>query len=217
MRFLALFICVVMLGTPPAKAQEVPKIEVFPKTISKSCYGGRAESYDECGDQTQHLVDAQARASETGKSVLVVLGAEWCIWCHVFKNYLKGESGFFEYTLEGESGYRMNEFASADDEVQAAVLAEYAADNFVIVAIEDQYATGADVVLAATGADDEVINWIPFVYVLDAKGQIAGRLPTFQERPEMEHRREGVFWYRGYNRLVLLDALKDLRAKAARP
>ena len=215
MRFRALTLLALLFGSSPAFSQETqPKIDIYPQTISGICFGGRAESYDECGDQTRHLTAAQARAEETGKTVLVMLGAEWCIWCHVFKNYLKGEAGFFEYTLEGEAGYNMNEFATDEDKAQAAELAAFAAENFVIAAIEDQHSTGADRVLISTGAESEVINWIPFVYVLDATGQIAGRLPTFQERPEMEHRREGVLWYRGYNRPVLLEALKDLRNKS---
>ncbi|WP_317055844.1 thioredoxin family protein [Roseovarius rhodophyticola] len=213
-RWVVLLFCLLFGALPSAADETKPTLDIFPQVISKSCFGGRAESYDECGDQTRHLADAKARAEETGKTVLVMLGAEWCIWCHVLKNYLKGESGFFEYTLEGESGYNMNEFATQEDKAQAAALARFAAENFVIAAIEHKYATGADRVLVKTGAGGELINWIPFVYALDARGQMTGRLPTFQERPEMEHRREGVLWYRGYDRAVLLEELKHLLDQA---
>ena len=74
----------------------------FPQAIDPGCRGGRAQIYDECSSQFDVLNAAMAEAERTGKIVMVVYGAEWCIWCHVFDKYLAGQTGTFKYNLEGD-------------------------------------------------------------------------------------------------------------------
>lgn len=208
-------ICAALLavcaGGGPVSAAD---LSVVPARIDPACRAGRAQAYDECGSQLAHLATALDLAATQDKHVLAIYGAEWCIWCHVFKAHLAGESGYFEYSLEGERGYDMREFATAADRELAAALRAYTARHFVLVGIENRYATGGDEVLHSTGAASHFGNWIPFVYALDAKGRYAGHLADFSDLPAMEERREGLFWYRGYDRALLLDELQRLNRLA---
>lgn len=193
--------------TLAATAASAEDLKIFPQEIEKRCFGGRAEMYDECGSQLAVLRDARAAAAGSGRTVLVIYGAEWCIWCHVLKRHLEGRHGAFSYTLEGESGYNVNEHSDGNDAAEAAILAEFASRAFVVAAIESQHTMDGDLVLSRTGAADHVRDWIPFVFTLDADGRFAAKLPEFDELPDLEVRREGDDWYRGYDRAVLMREL----------
>jgi len=62
-----------------------------PKTLSSECNEGRALVYDECGSQMSIVKAAYEEALASKKTTLVVYGAEWCVWCHIFDDFAKGE------------------------------------------------------------------------------------------------------------------------------
>lgn len=61
--------------------------------------------------------------------------------------------------------------------------------------IEDQYSSGAEEALQATGAAEHLSNWIPYVFVLDEDGQYAVHLPSFRQGPELGIDLETVFYF----------------------
>jgi thioredoxin-related protein len=192
----------------PVNADEA--LEIYPKTISDSCFGGRAVSYDECGLQRDLFDRALRTANKAGKRLLVVYGAEWCIWCHVFKEHIKGNSGKFNYTIEGQSGYAMDEHATADDRTAAKTLAAFAADEFIVVNIEAQHSFDGYSVLDHTGAVKHIGQTIPYIFVVDKNGAFIRDMPDSTQNKHLEKRRDTDDWYRGYNRKVLIAELKKL-------
>lgn len=192
----------------PAHAES--ELEIFPKTISDDCFAGRAVSYDECGLQRLLFDRALNAANKSDKRLMIVYGAEWCIWCHVFKEHVKGHSGKFEYVIEGQSGYYMDEYATMIDRAQAAQIAAFTAKNFVIVNIEGQYSFDGQSVLQHTGADKHIGQAIPYIFVVDKNGGFIRDMPDSTENKDLEKRRDTDDWYRGYNRSVLLAELKKL-------
>ncbi len=213
-RKIAFATLILLSFTLPIGAAET-HLSIYPQSISPDCFGGRARAYDECGDQALLMEAAKQEAAETGKTVLVVYGAEWCIWCHVFKSHLKGEYGEFEYVIEGPTRIDMKEFLRDDDIEHARQLADFAAANFVVVGIEAQYTdTGWDV-LINTGAANHYPNSLPFIFTIDEVGEFAADYPSKYSDEELDVTRNGLFgYYRGYNRILLLEELEILLAAA---
>ena len=200
-RIIAILLCAAL----PAQADNTPTI--YPKSISETCFNGRAVSYDECGFQRYLFDRALHAANKADKRLLVVYGAEWCIWCHVFKEHIKGHFGKFDYKLEGQSGYVMDEHATAQDIKMAAKLSKFTAKTFVVVNIEAQHSFDGYSVLQHTGASDHIRQTIPYIFTVDKNGAFLADMPTTVENPALEKRREGDDWYRGYNRAELLKEL----------
>jgi thioredoxin-related protein len=192
----------------PAQAKDT--VTIFPKTISETCFNGRAVSYDECGFQRDLFDRALRVANQADKRLLIVYGAEWCIWCHVFKEHIKGKTGKFHYKLEGQDGYRMDEHANADDIENAAKLSKFVANTFVVVNIEGQHSFDGYDVLNHTGASDHIGQSIPYIFTVDKNGSFLADLPSTIENPTLEKRREGDDWYRGYNRAELMTELMKI-------
>lgn len=202
------------LLVPSIGASET-QLSIYPQSISPECFGGRAKAYDECGDQALLMEAARQEAAETGKTVLVVFGAEWCIWCHVLKSHLKGEYGDFEYVIEGPTRFDMKEFLRDVDIEYAQKLADFAADNFVVVGIEAQYTETGWAVLDDAGASEHYPNSLPYIFAIDGNGEYAAQFPTKYRYQQLEVTRDGLFgYYRGYNRIRLLEELEILRATA---
>lgn len=192
-------------------------IEAFPKEISNACRDGVAQIYDECSDQQAILQEARARAAKSGKSVLVVYGAEWCIWCHVFDKYVRGQSREFEYQYEyeGEPQYwPMRERENKSAETEAVVLNKFVAENFVIAYIEGHYSSNGTEVLASTGYDVSNLAFVPLYVVLNSDGKYAGHMLAVDLIEGLEVRADSGEEYRGYDRQLLLQELQQLRDKA---
>lgn len=204
LRLIALSLCLAL----PAQADS--KLTIYPKSISETCFNGRAISYDECGLQRDLFDRALRTANNADKLLLVVYGAEWCIWCHVFKEHIKGRTGQFDYKLEGQSGYRMDEQATPQDVEMAAKLAKFAAKSFIVVNIEGQHSFDGFDVLQHTGASEHIGQSIPYIFTVDQNGTFLAGMPNTVENPLLEKRREGDDWYRGYNRDELLKQLEKL-------
>lgn len=191
-------------------ASEMRKVATFPERIDPSCGNGRARIYDECGDQRAVYAAALESAKADQKVVLVSYGAEWCIWCHVFAQYVAGRFDAFEYELPDETR-SMRERRTETTEQEAADLNRFVSDTFVIAHIESDYAPGGWEVLEATGASEYLDNWIPFIFTVGSDGKIAA--PLDHERVELSAI-PFLSNYRGYSRVRLLAHLREMAESA---
>lgn len=195
-------------------AADFLEIDTYPASISTSCRDGVAQIYDECSDQNIVLDEAKRRAAATGKSVLIVYGAEWCIWCHVFEKYVEGQSRRFvyEYEYDGEPQYwPMRERENRNAELEAIQLNRFVAKNFVVANIEGHYSPNGIEVLASTGYDARNLTFVPLFVVLDENGSYAGEMLSVEMIAGLEIRADSGEEYRGYDRKVLLRELQKLR------
>ena len=209
MKTLAVTILVVSLPFCAYAAEGA--LRVYPDTIERSCRGGSAKIYDECGDQHALFEAALTEANRTGKTLLVSYGAEWCIWCHVFHDYVTGVSGRFTHTYSDHSDVTrdtatMFEAPFPQNEAEAKALARFVSESFVLVNLETRYATGSDQAVASTGFDPHEVTWLPFVFSVRPNGKFGASL----DHDVVEARREGVFWFRGYHRQALTGELERL-------
>jgi len=199
----------------PATAEPLIKL---PETPIRSCRRGRAKLYDECSNQKRLFAAALDRANAEGKTLLVSYGAEWCIWCHVFDAYLNGEKSRFSYKFASPDAPNMFRRATlyerekSDVSAKAAALQNFAANNFVLVHIDAQYAPRGDAVLKRTRALAHYNGGLPFIFTVNKSGRYAAHL--FYNR--VETRRDSTDWYRGYNRQKLIAELKRVKAAAQR-
>lgn len=188
----------------------------FPASIDTQCRNGSATIYDECSDQVELFKIALAQANAEGKVLLVQIGAEWCIWCHVFDAHINGERGSFRYTYglpdEPDARYTSVITEHADSNPGAAdPLREFVAGHFVVVHVDIQNAPRGNEVMEVTGALDHYPGGIPFVYVVDSSGRYVAHF----DHDAAERKRNGADWYRGYDRIGLLDQLKTMHGAAA--
>jgi thioredoxin-related protein len=47
------------------------------------------DHYDPARDSAADLATAMTRASAENKRILMIVGGEWCVWCHYLENYLQ--------------------------------------------------------------------------------------------------------------------------------
>jgi len=47
--------------------------------------------YDPARDPASDLDSAITRATSENKRILIQVGGEWCIWCHILDDYIKNE------------------------------------------------------------------------------------------------------------------------------
>lgn len=203
-----------LAGEPPKSR---PKAYVgFPTAIDPRCRDGKARLFDECTDQLTLFEQARARATAEDKVLLVEVGAEWCIWCHVFDAHINGEYDKFRYTYGGpddpEARYTttFEEGRQWSDAQAAEELRNFVAANFVLVHIDLQYAPNWATVLSGTGAAEHYKGSVPFVFTVDQQGQFA----SVFKHDAVERRRENSNWYRGYDRRGMLTQLISMRDAA---
>ncbi len=91
----------------------------------------------------------------------------------------------------------------------APVLARFTAENFVVVHIEDDFAPGAEDVVAAAGAEASFQEKYPATCAAPPGGRFAAKM----EHPFVKIEIPGS--YQGYIRGHALKALKRLRAAAS--
>lgn len=198
--------------TPTVPASEALPVASFPSALDPNCRDGRARIYDECGSQAAILAAALEQARATGKTVIVNYGAEWCIWCHVFDNHLRGATGRFNYPVEGEE-VTLIERSGREVLNDARTLNEFVSNNFVVAHMEADFAPDGQQVLEATGAATHFEQSYPFIFAVTADGQFT----TAFEHEAVEQRRDTVAdWYRGYDRVELLAELRRMRQQASR-
>lgn len=196
---------------PPGEPK-VPQAEIdaaargvitYPGTLDPACRDGRAKAYDQCSDQLVLFNAALTQARAENKAVLVIIGAEWCSWCHSFDAHLKGATGRFDHVTKDKRG---------DVSEGALELVNYVAGNFIVAHIEDEYAPGADEVILATDASDYFQGYYPTIYAVGPDGKFAAKL----DHRLVKIQKDGVGAYRGYDRALVLKELQRLH-KAAIP
>lgn len=190
------------------------KVTQYPIEISQSCRSGKAKIYDECSDQFVVLTNALKRGMIENKSVLVVYGAEWCIWCHVFEKHVNGQSRLFSYKwiYDGElAEWTMFEMANNEAVSQAKRLNKYVSENFVIAYIEGDYSPNGGEVVSHTGFDSGDIQYIPFIMSLNVDGKYSKHMKPYNLVEGLEIREDSGREYRGFDREILLKELKVLR------
>lgn len=185
----------------------------FPKFDQPNCKAKVTYIYDECSDQVAMFGMAQAKALEEGKTLLVINGAEWCIWCHVLHSFLKGGDGDLSYRYDAavrENGLPYGVVEADLENPAAQELARYVAQNFVVFSMDVRQYDGPDPVLLATGAIEKDPDYIPFAFAVDRKGKFAGWMPfgyMVEDRP-------GHDWPHAYNRASVTRMLMRMRRAA---
>ena len=213
-----LIVCVVFISGcfTPGKGEYV--VESYPQSLSHQCREGNAKIYDECGSQTEIMKAALISANESGKTLLMVYGAEWCIWCHVFDKYVKGGYRAFEYEWEYHDGdllsWNMLEWVSDDTERQARKLNKYVSENFVVVHIEGHFSEDGLDVIDAIGFDRNEMSFYPFIFSVTADGKYAAHMLAYDAIPGLEIRQSAGLSYRGFDREILLRELVRLKQAA---
>jgi hypothetical protein len=198
----------------PIKAK---KIVQFPAKLDPSCRNGKARVYDECSDQRTILAAALKKARASNKALLVVYGAEWCIWCHVFDKYIAGQYARYDYEFEHTTGpykWEMTEKVSATTREEAKALNHYVADHFVVAHIEGHYAPHGEDAITSTGVEASSLYYYPFIMSVDHDGKVARVMDAYTKVPGLEVRKSGGEEYRGFQRKILLAELRKLYAAA---
>ena len=212
-RDISLAVLALLFTAAPAYPQEISTI---PQEIQRDCRGGRAVLYDECDSQMMLLREGINRAESEGKVLLISYGAEWCIWCHVFQQYVKGHHSNMTYRFSDPGDNEteevtLNERPATDPTDAAAALTKFVAERFVLLHIENFYSLDGYEVLTRTGADSTFDGGLPYIFTVDARG----RYVTHFKHNHIETRRDnGADWYRGYDRPALLDELARMEAAA---
>jgi hypothetical protein len=188
-------------------------VTIVPAQIDPTCRKGKAKSYDECSDQLELYEQAKKLAAAEGKTLLVVYGAEWCMWCHVFTQHVKGVHSSFTYTYGSPKDTEklqtsiFEEGENADALADAKALNAFVAQNFVLLEVEANYAPNGEEVLGETGAFEAYKGMLPFIYSAGRNGYAATLNTESAELPKVEGNA-----YRGYDRKKLLTELRQLHA-----
>jgi len=148
-RILTLAALIFSAVAAPAYAAGDGLVTSFPRTLDAECRDGRAKTYDQCADQFEMYEEAFQTAQNEEKVLLVSLGAEWCVWCHVFS-----------YTVA----------------IEGAPLEVFTGERFVIAHIDAQYGKNYEKVLRATATDTVYTGGLPLIFVVAADGTFAGAI-----------------------------------------
>ena len=201
-------------GSHASNIQEANLIK-FPQSIDPNCNRGRAKLYDECGSQLDIFNNALQVANQQNKTLLVSYGAEWCIWCHVFDQYVIGAHTrmAYRYASPGETSYNgvtLLEKPKYNPSQEAYALKKFVADNFVIAHIESYFAPDGQNVLVKSQANAHFSGGLPFIYTVNQNGEFAASLNS----QLVETRRDSEDWYRGYDRINLITELTKMLKQA---
>jgi thioredoxin-related protein len=80
--------------------------------------------YDPKRNAEQDIKDALAEAARTGKRVLLEVGGEWCIWCHIMDDYFEQHP---ELLALREKNFVMVKINYSDENKNELVLSRYPA------------------------------------------------------------------------------------------
>ncbi len=202
-----------------ALANETPyPVESYPKTLSSACREGDARVYDECGLQIDIVKAAQSLALETGKTTLVVYGAEWCVWCHIFDDFAKGHYApeYFKWARDEDTDkWLMQPFENVGVKEQAAKLNQFVSENFVIAHIEGDHSPDGPATISALGFDENDVKFYPFIFSLNSQGKYVDHMLAYKAMTHDDTRKnEEGKPLNEFDRSVLLTQLKTLKALA---
>jgi len=211
-------LCFVSTNSHSVETGKYHEVESFPKTLDSDCRGGSAKLYDECGSQVDIIDATVAKAAATGKTALVVYGAEWCVWCFVFDGYIKGNYRATYYQWEHDSKldkWVMSEKSNEDAQPDAERLNRYVADNFVVAHIEGDHAPDGADAINGLGLNAEEIDFYPFVAALAKTGTYSGHMFGYEVMQESDKRKDSNgSSLKSFDRIKLLNRLQTLRDAA---
>lgn len=195
------------------RLSSTPHIQSLPYALDPDCKNGRASVFDECSDQRVIFDAGLSLAKAEGKTLLVVYGAEWCIWVHVFNKYIRGQYGAFTHTFSSQWEQRWDTETLYEKRgdlapIEANQLAEFVSQNFVVVFIEFNHSEGGVEVLERTGASKFYNYSSPFIFTVDSNGLFFKHF----DNEGVETRRDTDDWFRGYDRHLLQERLGEMRA-----
>jgi hypothetical protein len=192
--------CAVLLSAAPAVAETgaVPG-RVNPYGLASYPDAARAcphlphGQFARCIAQSDVLDAASARARASGKRVLVLVGADWCVWCVVLNRYIDGwNDPAMEPMAAGTAG-------------DADMLARFVARNFVVAELNADSTDIQDALRRAHLTPDSVRE-LPAAFVVSHGSVDVVRLSRAQ-LPNASN-------FRGYNRMALLRMLRETMALA---
>lgn len=190
------------------------EVQSYPERIDSDCRDGIAKLYDECSDQSVILNSAIEQGQKTGKTVLVVYGAEYCLWCHVFDKYVKGHSREFNYEWRYHDGddkqWAMKETENQNALAEAKALNQFVAENFIVVHIESYLSPNGAEAALETGFDADAFPFVPIVFSLKKSGEYAAHMLPYHAISGLEVKTDGGQAYRGFNRKILTSELNKL-------
>jgi thiol-disulfide isomerase/thioredoxin len=212
MRLAAVAACVLLTAacTGEAAAPAIPQSEIaavaagivsYPLSLDPACRDGRAIAYDQCSNQLDLYQSALDQARAEKKALLVIIGAEWCGWCRAFDAHLKGATGRFD---------RLSKDKRGDVSKAALSLVPYLSENYVVVHIEDDYAPGAEAVVASANAQAYFQEKYPTIFAVGPDGKFAAKL----DHPHVKIQKSAPEPYQGYDRRLVLEELKRLHEAA---
>jgi thiol:disulfide interchange protein len=79
-------------------------------------------TYDPARNAEQDIRDAVAEAGRTGKRVLLEVGGEWCIWCHIMDAYFEKNPELLDYR---EKNFVMLKINFSEENKNEQVLSHY--------------------------------------------------------------------------------------------
>ena len=78
--------------------------------------------YDPARNADQDIKDGVAEAKRTGKRVLLEVGGEWCIWCHIMDEYFEKHPDLLAFR---EKNFIMVKINFSDENKNEQVLSRY--------------------------------------------------------------------------------------------
>jgi hypothetical protein len=109
--------------------------------------------YARCVAQSDILNSATARARSNGKRILVLVGADWCVWCVVLNRYIDGWADpAMEPMAAGTAG-------------EADTLARFVARNFVVAELNAD-ATDIQETLKRAQLTPSALRELPAAFVI---------------------------------------------------
>jgi thiol:disulfide interchange protein len=78
--------------------------------------------YDPARNADQDIKDGVAEARRTGKRVLLEVGGQWCIWCHIMDDYFDKHPDLLAFR---EKNFVMVKINFSDENKNQAVLSRY--------------------------------------------------------------------------------------------
>jgi thioredoxin-related protein len=114
-KFCASIICVLILSISLASAKQS-------KTASVPTVYVPVTKYDPKRNAEADLRDAVLEAKRTGRNVLVDVGGEWCVWCHILDSFFDQHRELLEYR---EKNFVMVKINYSPENKNEALLSRY--------------------------------------------------------------------------------------------
>jgi thioredoxin-related protein len=114
-QFCASIICVLILSISLASAKQS-------KTASVPAVYVPVTKYDPKRNAEADLRDAVLEAKRTGRNVLIDVGGEWCVWCHILDSFFDQHRELLEYR---EKNFVMVKINYSPENKNEALLSRY--------------------------------------------------------------------------------------------